>query len=109
LADGHLAYIQRNDVDALCAGLKTLLSNHGQTVLIAQLQGSAERVFKSGDAVMVQYGSTVNRILSADSLPEKVAKPRGVVVAGATGEKIDVKVCDKATTGRAQREACTQH
>jgi subtilisin family serine protease len=35
LADGHLAYIQRNDGDARCAGLKTLLSNHSQTVLIA--------------------------------------------------------------------------
>ncbi len=87
----------------------TVALSDGSTVLLSQLQGSDERVFQRGDAVMVQYGSTVNRILSADTLPEKVAKPRGVVVAGATGEKIDVKVCDKATTGRAQREACTQH
>jgi outer membrane lipoprotein SlyB len=81
----------------------------GQTVLIAQLQGSAERVFKSGDAVMVQYGSTVNRVLSAEHLPDKVAKPKGVAVTGATGDKLETKVCDKAQIGRAQREVCTQH
>ncbi|MDB5643168.1 MAG: outer rane lipoprotein-like [Hyphomicrobiales bacterium] len=81
----------------------------GNTIVIAQLQGSGERVFHSGDAVMVQYGSTVNRVLSAADLPEKVAKPRGVTVAGATGDKLDTKVCDKATMGRSQREVCTQH
>ena len=81
----------------------------GHTVVIAQLQGSDERVFKSGDAVMVQYGSTVNRVLPAGHLPDKVAKPKGVSVAGATGDKLDTKVCDKAQLGRSQREVCTQH
>ena len=81
----------------------------GNTVVIAQLQGADERVFGRGDAVMVQYGSTVNRVLPADHLPERVGKPRGVTVAGATGDKLDTKVCDKATIGRSQREVCTQH
>ena len=81
----------------------------GHTVLIAQLQGSDEHVFKSGDAVMVHYGSTVNRVLSAAHLPDKVAKPKGVAVTGATGDKLETKVCDKAQIGRSQREVCTQH
>ncbi len=81
----------------------------GNTIVIAQLQGSDERVFTPGDAVMVQYGSTVNRVLAAGHLPDEVAKPKSVRVAGATGDKLDTKVCDKATIGRSQREVCTQH
>jgi len=87
----------------------TIALADGNTVLVSQLQESDERVFKAGDAVLVQYGATVNRVLGAERLPEKVGKPRGVTVAGATGEKIDSKTCDKATVGRSQREVCTQH
>jgi outer membrane lipoprotein SlyB len=81
----------------------------GNTIVIAQLQGSDERVFTPGDPVMVQYGSTVNRVLAARHLPETIEKPKGVVVIGATGDKLDTKVCDKASVGRSQREVCTQH
>ncbi|MFM2443464.1 MAG: hypothetical protein RJB09_650, partial [Pseudomonadota bacterium] len=35
--------------------------------------------------------------------------PKGVAVTGATGDKLETKVCDKAQIGRAQREVCTQH
>ena len=81
----------------------------GQTIVIPQLQASDERVFTPGDDVMVQYGSTVNRVLAAKHLPDKVPKPKSVTVEGATGAKLGTRVCDKATTGRAQREACTDH
>lgn len=87
----------------------TIALADGNTVVIAQLQGSDERVFTPGDDVMVQYGSTVNRVLPAGHLPAKVAKPKVVTVEGATGEKLDTKVCDKANLGRSQREVCTQH
>lgn len=87
----------------------TIALADGSTALLSQLQGSEERVFVRGDAVMVQYGSTVNRVLAAEQLPDQVARPKGVKVVGAVADKLDTKTCDKATSGRGQREACTQH
>lgn len=87
----------------------TIALADGDTVVIAQLQGGGERVFRSGDSVMVQYGSTSNRVLSAEGLPVSVPRPRQVKVAGATGAKIKVKTCDKANLARATRDSCTEH
>lgn len=87
----------------------TIALADGDTVVIAQLQGGDERAFQPGDAVMVQYGSTVNRVLAAADLPLRVARPKAVEVAGATGSKIGVRTCDKASSGRGSRESCSDH
>ena len=49
-ADGHLAYIQGNDPGIRCAGLKALLSNHGQTVLIAADDDDIGRLLRKGQS-----------------------------------------------------------
>lgn len=82
----------------------------GSVQVIDQVQKDDDPVFQPGAAVMVQFGATRNRVLSAANLPKEITAPKGVKVAGAPkgGPKIKVETCQKAEVGEAVRKICTQ-
>lgn len=87
----------------------TIALADGETIVIAQPQGSDDRVFQRGEAVMVQYGANANRVLAAGDLPDRIDAPKQVRVAGASARKIDVRTCEKSGRSGASRESCVQH
>ena len=58
----------------------TVVTEHKKTKTIVQYQNEQDRVFKNGDAVMVQTSGTYQRVLSADDLPEQVKRPKGIKI-----------------------------
>jgi outer membrane lipoprotein SlyB len=88
----------------------TVAFSDGTTQVIDQLQAPEDPVFKPGSAVMVQFGATRNRVLSAEGLPDTVAHPKEVRVAGAPKPPNNLKVtsCQKTAVGSDQtRKTCT--
>lgn len=88
----------------------TIAFSDGSVQVIDQVQEESDPVFATGAPVMVQFGATRNRVLSAANLPKEVAQPKGVKVAGAPqgGPKIKVETCQKAGVGSGERKSCTQ-
>ena len=88
----------------------TIAFADGSVQVIDQLQADTDPVFQVGAPVMVQFGATRNRVLSAANLPKEVAAPKGIKVAGAPkgGPKIKIETCQKAGVGTGERKTCTQ-
>jgi outer membrane lipoprotein SlyB len=88
----------------------TIAFADGSVQVIDQVQDDKDQVFEPGSAVMVQFGATRNRVLSAANLPKEISAPKGVKVAGAPkgGPKIKVETCQKSGIGEAVRKTCTQ-
>jgi len=88
----------------------TIAFTDGSTEVIDQKQATEDPVFKPGAQVMVQYGATRNRVLSADNLPTNVAMPKSVKVAGApkTTRHLGVTTCQKMPSGNGERKTCTE-
>lgn len=88
----------------------TIAFADGSVEVIDQVQKEGDPVFEVGAPVMVQFGATRNRVLSAANLPKEVTAPKGVKVAGAPkgGSKIKVETCQKAGVGGGERKTCTQ-
>ncbi len=58
----------------------TVVTEDKKTKTIVQYQNENDRVFKNGDAVMVQTSGTYQRVLSADDLPEQIKRPKGIKI-----------------------------
>lgn len=88
----------------------TIAFADGSVHVIDQAQKDGDPVFAAGSPVMVQFGATRNRVLSAANLPREVTAPKGVKVAGAPvgGPKVKIEVCQKTTVGDGVRKTCTQ-
>lgn len=88
----------------------TIAFADGSVQVIDQVQKDGDPVFEAGAPVMVQFGATRNRVLSAANLPKEVTAPRGVKVAGAPkgGPKIKIETCQKTGVGEGVRKTCTQ-
>jgi len=88
----------------------TIAFADGSVQVIDQVQKDEDPVFEPGAPVMVQFGATRNRVLSAANLPKEIAAPKGVKVAGAPkgGPKIKVETCQKAGVGQTVRKTCVQ-
>ena len=86
----------------------TIAFADGSTQILDQLQGPGDPVFKPGSAVMVEFGATKHKILSAEALPETVAHPKEVRVAGAPKPtSIKVQSCTKTKSTDQERKVCT--
>lgn len=87
----------------------TIAFADGSTQLIAQVQAPTDPVFEAGEPVMVQFGATTNRVLSAAHLPNNVTRPKQVRVEGAgpPPAKLGVTSCQKALVGGSVRKSCT--
>lgn len=88
----------------------TIAFSDGTTQIIDEALTKDGGVFKPGDAVMVQFGASQNRVLPAENLPKTVALPKVVTVAGAPKPptKLGVKSCviTSASDG-VSRKNCT--
>ncbi|WP_451983460.1 hypothetical protein [Azospirillum endophyticum] len=58
----------------------TITLANGKTITIVQEQAAGDRVFNPADRVMVQASGTYQRVLSADHLPNQIARPQGIKV-----------------------------
>ncbi len=86
----------------------TIAFADGSTQILDQLQGPGDPVFQPGAAVMVEFGATKHKILSAANLPDTVAHPKEVRVAGAPKpSSIKVQSCTKTKTADQERKVCT--
>jgi len=86
----------------------TIAFADGSTQILDQLQGPGDPVFKPGAAVMVEFGATKHKILSAEALPKAVAHPKEVRVAGAPKlTTIKVQSCTKTKSVDQERKVCT--
>ena len=86
----------------------TIAFADGSTQILDQLQGPGDPVFKPGSAVMVEFGATKHKILSAEALPESVAHPKEVRVAGAPKPtSLKVQSCTKTKSTDQERKVCT--
>lgn len=88
----------------------TIAFNDGTTQVIDQVQVATDPVFQPGAPVMVQFGATRNRVLSAANLPDTVAHPKEVRVAGAPKPPLNLKVtnCQKTPVEGQLRKTCTE-
>lgn len=88
----------------------TIAFADGSVQVIDQAQNDGDTVLEVGAPVMVQFGATRNRVLSAANLPKEVTAPKSVKVAGApkTGPKIKVETCQKTALGDGVRKTCTE-
>jgi outer membrane lipoprotein SlyB len=89
----------------------TIAFSDGTTQVIDQIQAPEDPVFAAGASVMVQFGATRNRVLSAEALPNSVAHPKEVRVAGAPKppHSLGVKTCQKTSIGSDEsRKTCTE-
>jgi outer membrane lipoprotein SlyB len=57
-----------------------LTKENGKTITIVQELGENERVFKSGERVMIQTSGSYQRVLPAEQLPTSIARPKGIKV-----------------------------
>lgn len=86
----------------------TIAFADGSTQILDQLQGPGDPVFQPGAAVMVEFGATKHKILSAENLPDTVAHPKVVQVAGAPKPStIKVQSCTKTKSADQERKVCT--
>jgi len=86
----------------------TIAFSDGSTQILDQLQGPGDPIFKPGSAVMVEFGATKHKILSAEALPETVAHPKEVRVAGAPKPtSLKVQSCTKTKSTDQERKVCT--
>jgi len=86
----------------------TIAFSDGSTQILDQLQGPGDPIFKPGLAVMVEFGATKHKILSAEALPETVAHPKEVRVAGAPKPtSLKVQSCTKTKSTDQERKVCT--
>ncbi len=86
----------------------TIAFADGSTQILDQLQGPGDPIFKPGSAVMVEFGATKHKILSAEALPETVAHPKEVRVAGAPKpSSLKVQSCTKTKSTDQERKVCT--
>jgi outer membrane lipoprotein SlyB len=86
----------------------TIAFADGSTQILDQLQGPGDPVFKPGAAVMVEFGPTKHKILSAEALPETVTHPKEVRVAGAPKPtSLKVQSCTKTKSSDQERKVCT--
>lgn len=53
---------------------------NGKTITIVQEQAAGDRIFAPADRVMVQANGTYQRVLTADHLPNQIARPQGIKV-----------------------------
>lgn len=58
----------------------TVVTEHKKTKTIVQYQNKEDRVFRKGEAVMIQTTGTYQRVLEADDLPEQVKRPKGIKI-----------------------------
>jgi outer membrane lipoprotein SlyB len=58
----------------------TIVLANGKTVIVAQERVEGDRVFKSGDRVMVQASGSYQRVLPTDNLPESVKRAKGIAL-----------------------------
>lgn len=58
----------------------TITLANGKTITLVQEQAAGDRVFNPSDRVMVQANGAYQRVLSADHLPNTIARPQGVKV-----------------------------
>lgn len=88
----------------------TIAFADGSVQVIDQVEKAGDPVFEPGAPVMVQFGATRNRVLSAANLPKEVRAPKGVQVAGAPkgGPKIKIENCQKAGVGEGVRKTCIE-
>lgn len=86
----------------------TIAFADGSTQILDQLQGPGDPIFQPGAAVMVEFGATKHKILSAENLPDTVAHPKVVQVAGAPKPStIKVQSCTKTKSTDQERKVCT--
>ena len=86
----------------------TIAFADGSTQILDQLQGPGDPIFQPGAAVMVEFGTTKHKILAAENLPDTVAHPKVVQVAGAPKPStIKVQSCTKTKTADQERKVCT--
>lgn len=57
-----------------------ILLRNGKPITIVQNQESKDRVFQSGERVMVQVSGSYQRVLPADSIPTQMSRPVGITV-----------------------------
>lgn len=88
----------------------TIAFADGSVQVIDQAQKEGDPVFEAGAPVMVQFGATRNRVLSAANLPKEVTAPKSVKVAGAPkgGPKAKITTCQKTAVGEGVRKTCTE-
>jgi len=87
----------------------TIAFADGSTQILDQLQGPGDPIFQPGAAVMVEFGATKHKILSAANLPDMVAHPKEVRVAGAPKPStIKVQSCAKTKSADQERKVCTE-
>lgn len=58
----------------------TIVLENGKVVTVAQEQTKEDRVFASGDRVMVQASGTYQRVLPTDHIPTEIARPKGITI-----------------------------
>jgi len=86
----------------------TIAFADGSTQILAQLQGPGDPIFQPGAAVMVEFGPTKHKIVSAADLPDTVAHPKEVKVAGAPKpSSLKVQSCTKTKSLDQERKVCT--
>jgi outer membrane lipoprotein SlyB len=86
----------------------TIAFADGSSQILDQLQGPGDPIFKPGAAVMVEFGATKHKILSAENLPDTVAHPKVVQVAGVPKPStIKVQSCTKTKSADQERKVCT--
>ena len=88
----------------------TIAFADGSTKVIDQIQSKSDPVFKSGDAVMVQFGATKNRVLPAKNLPQTVPHPKEVRVEGAPPppNQLGSESCQASTSIGSAKVGCTK-
>ncbi len=86
----------------------TIAFTDGSTKVIDQVQGPEDEVFQQGASVMVQFGANVNRVLSAEHLPDTVKHPKTVKVQGTTTPtKANVKSCQSTIEDNTLKANCS--
>lgn len=58
----------------------TIALQNGKVVTVAQEHQKEDRVFNSGDRVMVQASGSYQRVLPTDHLPTEIDRPKGITV-----------------------------
>lgn len=57
-----------------------LTQENGRTVTLVQEVAEGERVFKSGERVMIQTSGSYQRVIPADTMPTSIPRPKGLKV-----------------------------
>ena len=92
-----------------------IMLDNGTLILIDQIQSDADRVFKPGETVLVEFGAQTNRVLPMPDGPAEVAVPRRIRLQGESkrardlDKKLDVQVCSKTGVGNSNRENCINY